>query len=128
MKLSNFNELLARLDGDLDLINEKYGLFSTEIREKLLRDIHYLFLDNIAKEIRFVFYDPENKSCIFREYCYCRDGTVDQIDRAGEFEHNSSAGIAFDLFVDFTEPFLRLPGRDQQIMLTNTEFDWYSYG
>ena len=119
--------VLKHIGDDLDAIDKAYGLLSDEEKTTLLRDIEYLFLDNIAEEIRFVFYDPHNKGpiqlvCAYSRDCIRRPSGV--MDSLAEEVHGE---LVFDVFVEFSEAFLRLDTEEQELLLGNTERDWYTY-
>jgi hypothetical protein len=119
--------VLKHIGDDLDAIDKAYGLLSDEEKTMLLRDIEYLFLDNIAEEIRFVFYDPHNKGSIHLLYAYSCDGIrrpSGVMDNLAEEVHGE---LVFDVFVEFSEAFLRLDPEEQELLLGNTERDWYTY-
>jgi hypothetical protein len=119
--------VLRHIGDDLDTIDKAYGLLSDEEKTVLLRDIEYLFLDNIAEEIRFVFHDPHNKGSIHLLYAYSNDGmrrASGVMDSLAEYAHGE---LVFDVFVEFSEAFLRLDPVEQELLLGNTERDWYTY-
>jgi len=119
--------VLKHIGDDLDAIDNAYGLLSDEEKTVLLRDIEYLFLDNIAEEIRFVFYDPRDKDSIYPLYTYSRDGMWRPSGAMGSIAEHAHGELVFDVFVEFSEAFLRLDPEDQALLLGNTERDWYTY-
>ena len=119
--------VLRHIGDDLDAIDKAYGLLSQEDKTVLLRDIEYLFLDNIAEEIRFVFYDPHNKGSIHLLYAYSRDGVRRPSGVMDGLSEYADAELVFDVFVEFSEAFLRLDPEEQTLLLGNTERDWYTY-
>jgi hypothetical protein len=119
--------VLKHIGDDLDAIDKAYGLLSDKEKAVLLRDIEYLFLDNIAEEIRIVFYDPSNKGSIHLLYAYSRDGMRRPSGVMNGLAEYARVELVFDVFVEFSEAFLRLEPEEQELLLSNTERDWYTY-
>lgn len=119
--------VLDRISEDLEAINEAYGLLSAEQKDMLLRDIEYLFLDNIVKEVRFVFYDPRQSGAIFRQHVYAPGDNRRLTDLMDSLKGEVPSGLVFDVFVEFTEGFLQLEPEEQRLLLGNTEREWYTY-
>jgi len=115
--------LLARIDDDLILINDRFDILSQDQLSMLYRDIKYVFLDNIAKEIRLVFYDPATQN-VYWENKYTRDGSAQS---EGDINSNGiKKELVFDVFIDFTHAFLNLHANDRKVLLNNTELDWFT--
>jgi hypothetical protein len=127
MELLTCQRVFARIDEDIDTINRSYGLMSSEHKDMLLKDIKYLLLDNIAREIRLVFYDPQNRDSVFFQYVYALDARTDPGSGAHNRRGEPPMEAAFDVFVEFTEGFLRLDSEDQTLLLQNTELDWFTH-
>lgn len=120
--------VLERISEDLEAINQAYGLLSADQKSMLLRDIEYLFLDNIVKEVRFVFYDSRDKGVIFRQYVYAPGHNPRPHDIMDILRGELPRGLVFDVFVEFTEGFLQLELEEQRLLLGNTERQWFTYG
>jgi len=127
MELVALRKVLERISEDLDAIDEAYGLLSSDQKAVLLRDIEYLFVDNIAEEIRFVFYDPRNRGSVFLQYVYSPDGIRRPSGMIDAMKEDIPGELVFDVFVEFTEAFLHLEPEQQNQLLRNTERDWYAY-
>ena len=127
MEPASLANVLEQIGDDLDAIDKAYGLLSDEEKSVLLRDIEYLFLDNIAEEIRFVFYDPHNKGFIYPLCTYSRDGVRRPPGVMDSLSEHVNEELVFDVFVEFSEAFLRLDPEEQKLLLGNTERDWYTY-
>ncbi|KPA14587.1 hypothetical protein MHK_005205 [Candidatus Magnetomorum sp. HK-1] len=121
--MTKLEKLLYRIADDLKSINNKFDILTHEQLNMLYRDIRYVFLDNIAQEIRLVFYDPKLNNTYW-EYKYSKDGTA-QLD--GDIHSDSIIeDLVFDVFIDFTKPFLGLQSDDRDVLLNNTELDWFT--
>jgi len=127
MNAADLEKVLVQLNTDFDLLDDVYGILSTAQRDLLIDDIGYLFLDNIAREIRFAFYNPDNQDLILFQYVYSRKGQVESPDAAGRIEKVSNGNIAFDVFIDFTDAFLELDNQHQELLLKNTELEWCTF-
>ncbi|MBF0397858.1 MAG: hypothetical protein HQK78_13850 [Desulfobacterales bacterium] len=123
MKNLGIDKLILQIQADLEIINKNFSIIPSAQRVKLLRDIKYVFLDNIAKEIKFAFYDPKNKANIFRQYIYKSNGETQNLGNMYLIE--KAKNIAFDVFIEFTDTFLGLDTKFQNLLLKNTEYEWY---
>jgi len=121
--MTKLEKLLYRIGDDLKLINNKFDILTKEQLNMLYRDIKYVFLDNIAQTIRLVFYDPKSNNAYW-EYKYSKDGTA-HIE--GDIHSDSVKDeLVFDVFIDFTKQFLGLHSDDRDVLLNNTELDWFT--
>jgi len=126
MNTALLDKTLNRIEADLQAISSRYGLITPDLRPVLIKDIKYLLLDNIARGIKLVFYNPDLDGRILFEYEY----TVDDLHgppREDKPLHDFSTDISFDIFIEFTDEFLSLDKRIQTLILQNTEFEWYPY-
>ena len=126
MNTALLDKTLTRIEADLQTINSRYGLITSDLQPVLIKDIKYLLLDNIAKGIKLVFYNPDSDGQILFEYVY----TLDDLDRSPREEkslEDFSTDISFDIFIEFTDEFLSLDKKIQTLILQNTEFEWYPY-
>ncbi len=116
--------MLEMVEHDLSLINSTFEIMSSKDELKLSKDIKYLLLDNIAEKIRFAFYDVTNRDDVLYQYIYKNNGLADKSDFPDSFD-GFSGDIAFDVFIDFTETFLELRKQERDMLLNNTEYDWF---
>lgn len=121
------DHLLEDMGKDLEAINKAHGLLSQEQKGALLRDIEYLFMDNIAEEIRFVFYDPLNRDSVFLQSVYARDTIRKPSTVFDDLKGELPQELVFDIFVVFSKGFLQLESGEQELLLGNTERNWYTY-
>ncbi len=119
------DKMLETIEEDLSLINKTFEIMSSRDQLKLSKDIKYLLLDNIAEKIRFAFYDIDNKDDILYQYIYKNNGMAEKPDLADSFDLFAGEAIAFDVFIDFTDSFLDLKKQERDILLNNTEYDWF---
>ncbi len=127
MNAAELQKVLVQINADFDLLNNVCQILSTAQKDLLIDDIGYLFLDNIAKEIRFAFYNPDNQDVILFQYVYGRNGQTQSPDAVGRNQKESIGDIAFDVFIDFTDAFLELDGQHQDLLLKNTELEWRTF-
>ncbi|MBF0467389.1 MAG: hypothetical protein HQK61_00650 [Desulfamplus sp.] len=123
--LAQLDDMVERMEHDLGLINSTFEIMSSKEQKKLSKDIKYLLLDNIAKKIRFTFYDIKNRDAVLYQYIYRNNGVADKSDFPGSFDNFKDDSIAFDVFIDFTDTFLALRKQDRDTLLQNTEYDWF---
>ncbi|MBF0204704.1 MAG: hypothetical protein HQK67_10425 [Desulfamplus sp.] len=123
--LAQLDNMLETMERDLILINSTFEIVSSKEEAKLLKDIKYLLLDNIARKIRFLFYDISNKDDILYQYVYRNNGVADKPDSPDSLDDFVGDAIAFDVFIDFTDTFLSLRKQDRDLLLQNTEYDWF---
>ncbi|MBF0573976.1 MAG: hypothetical protein HQK69_09490 [Desulfamplus sp.] len=119
------DEMLKFIEHDLNLINRTFEIMSSKEELKLSKDIKYLLLDNIAEKIRFAFYNVNNKEDILYQYLYKNNGAAEKSDLPDSFDNITGETIAFDVFIDFTENFLALKKNERDLLLNNTEYDWF---
>nr|WCC90916.1 hypothetical protein [Desulfobacteraceae bacterium] len=123
MLMPQLETMLDQIEHDLLSINHTFNILSLEQLHMLHRDMKYVFLDNIAEMIRLVFYDPKSNT-IYWEYIYSKDGNA-QVK--GDMQHDMvSDDLIFDVFIDFTKTFLCLHRDERQLLLNNTELDWFT--
>jgi hypothetical protein len=123
MAMNKLENLLDHIDTELHMINDRFDILSDDQLNMLYRDIKYVFMDNIASEIRLVFYDPTTKKNYW-ENKYSIDGSA-QSD--GDIYSNAIKNdLVFDVFIDFTNAFLHLHSDDRHVLLNNTELDWFT--
>lgn len=127
MNSADLEKMIVQINKDFDLLNDVYGILSTAQKDLLIGDIGYLFLDNIAWEIRFAFYNPDNPDCILFQYVYHRYGQTENPDAVQRIKKESLADMAFDVFIDFTDAFLELDSQGQDLLLKNTELEWRTF-
>ena len=127
MNAADLEKVLEQINTDFDLLNNVYGILSTAQKDLLIDDIGYLFLDNIATEIRFAFYNSGNQDVILFQYVYSSNGLQESPDAAGRIQKDSIGDIAFDVFIDFTDAFLELDSQQQDLLLKNTELEWRTF-
>lgn len=127
MEYMSLQSLLERIREDLKTLDKAYGLLSTDQEAMLLRDIEYLFLDNVARDIRFVFLDSERKDSVVFQQVYMPGAKPRCADMMGLLQAERDKELVFDVYVSFTEGFLRLDPEEQKLVLGNTERDWYTY-
>lgn len=127
MNATDLEKVLVQINTDFDLLNNVYGILSSAQKDLLIDDIGYLFLDNIAAEIRFAFYNPGSQDVILFQYAYGRNGLQESPDVAGRIQKESIGDIAFDVFIDFTDAFLELDSQQQDLLLKNTELEWRTF-
>ena len=123
--LARLDKMLKMIEQDLGLINKTFKIMSLEEELKLLKDIKYLLLDNIARKIRFAFYDINNKDDVLYQYVYRNNGSAQKDTLPDTSEVFCGENLAFDVFIDFNDTFLKLDGLDKDILLQNTEYDWF---
>ncbi|MBF0232007.1 MAG: hypothetical protein HQK62_00850 [Desulfamplus sp.] len=123
--LAQLDSMLEIMEQDLGLINSTFKIMSLKEEQKLSKDIKYLLLDNIARKIRFSFYDISNKDDVLYEYIYKINGVAEKTDFPESFDDFHVDTIAFDVFIDFTETFLSLRKQQRDTLLGNTEYDWF---
>ncbi|MBF0228378.1 MAG: hypothetical protein HQK63_02105 [Desulfamplus sp.] len=119
------DEMLQFMEHDLNLINSTFEIMSSKDELKLAKDIKYLLLDNIAEKIRFAFYNVSNREDILYQYLYKNNGITEKSDLPDSFDDMAGKTIAFDVFIDFTENFLALKKSERDMLLNNTEYDWF---
>ena len=119
------DKMLGVIEQDLNLINKTFEILSMKEESKLLRDIKYLLLDNIAKKIRLAFYDINDKDDVLYQYVYRNNGSVEKDVLPATIENFSGENLAFDVFIDFKDAFLELDSSDKDMLLQNTEYDWF---
>lgn len=119
------DKMLNVVERDLGLINKTFQIMSSEAELKLLKDIKYLLLDNIAKKIRFAFYDINNKDDVSYQYVYRNTGSVEKEHLPDTRDDFFGENLAFDVFIDFNDNFLKLDSLNKNILLQNTEYDWF---
>jgi hypothetical protein len=120
------NRILGRLAADLEAAHRVCGVLSVEEKERMLDDLRYLLLDNIADEIRFDFYVPDQPEGDWYRSVYRRDGEISKQGSVGGIDGLPVKNIAFDVSIDFMAPFLSLEQRCKNHLLGNTEFVWHS--
>ena len=60
--MTQLETMLDQIEDDLVSINSSFGFLSNDQLYMLHRDIKYVFLDNIAHNIRLVFYNPKTNA------------------------------------------------------------------
>ncbi len=120
-------KVIVQINTDFDLLNDVYGILSAAQKDLLIDDIGYLFLDNIAREIRFAFYNPDNPDFILFQHVYHRNGKTKGPAVAQRIKKEFIADMAFDVFIDFTDAFLALDSQYQDLLLKNTELEWRTF-
>jgi len=120
----SLNRLYLNISNDLKYIHAIYGILTNKQLEMLTRDIQYVFMDNIAKEIKLCFYDPDNKKKIYSQYIYTNKG--ESIIKGNLDINKTSDKLAFDVFIEFTDTFQKIDKQLREILLNNTELDWFS--
>nr|ASQ41168.1 hypothetical protein [Candidatus Magnetananas rongchenensis] len=121
--MSSLETMLIRIEDDLRDINEKFGILSEKELRMLSRDIKYVFLDNIAKEIKLVFYDHDDTDVVYSEYVYSIAGSV-KIKGDMSVEDTDNKNVVFDVFIEFMDDFQKLNSQLRNILLKNTELEW----
>lgn len=119
------DKMVETMEQDLNLINNTFEIMSSKEQLRLSKDIKYLLLDNIAEKIRFAFYDVRNKGDVLYQYIYKNNGLAEKSDLPDSFECFVGESIAFDVFIDFTDTFLELRKQERDMLLNNTEYDWF---
>lgn len=119
------DKLFYWIKHDLDFINQLFRIVSPEQKRELFRDIKYVFLDHIAREVRFVFYDTNDKSSVYYQYIYTSNGEKKEKGSFQLIDLSLELRVAFDVFIEFTDPFLELDKKMQSLLLNNTEYDWH---
>ncbi|MBF0241687.1 MAG: hypothetical protein HQK64_04325 [Desulfamplus sp.] len=126
LSIEKLDKMLEVMESDLSLISSSFQIMSSKEQLKLSNDIKYLLLDNIAQKIRFVFYDVGNRDDILCQYIYNNNGFAQKPHFfESSFDRYRGETIAFDVFIDFTDSFLSLKRQDRDILLNNTEYDWF---
>lgn len=117
---------LSQIEVSLDFISNRYGLLSREQQPVLLKDIKYLLLDNIAKEIKLIFYNPDRPNQVFLEYVYTASKISEPRNMLDDILGSPGpSAVAFDVYIEFTSAFLSLDRETQDLLQRNTEFEWY---
>jgi len=125
IKISNLEETLCSIEEYLSNTCKVYRLITDEQNRVLLRDIQYLLFDNIAEEVKLVFYDPGKRIKLLE--CLCTvDGLTEILNIVDKSTNNDSVDIAIDAIFKFTDTFLSISKETQKIMLCTTEFVWQS--
>jgi hypothetical protein len=125
--LAAFEKIIERLAMDLDAAHRICGVLSIEEKEKMLDDLRYLLMDNIADKIRFDFYAPHEPEGEWFRSVYRRDGGVSQKGSVGGIDGLTVENIAFDVSIEFMAPFLSLEKSCMDHLLGNTEFVWHTH-
>ena len=114
------------MEADLEFVSRTCGILTDSQKAKILRDIIYVFMDHIAREIRFVFYDRVDRDVIYFENVYHPDGRTEKVHPLNLEKPISGDDAAFDVLIGFTHSFLSLESRYQDLLMGNTEHDWYT--
>ncbi len=125
MERNSLDKMFYWIDHDLDFINQLFRLVSSEEKRELFRDIKYVFLDQIAREVRFVFYEEESKSTIYYQYIYTSSGERKEKGSFQLVDLSLEPHVAFDVFIEFTDSFLKMDKKKQSFLLNNAEYEWH---
>ncbi|HIJ90583.1 MAG: hypothetical protein OEV89_07425 [Desulfobulbaceae bacterium] len=115
---------LSQIEESLDLITAT-GLLTREQKPVLLKDIKYLLLDNIAKEIKLIFYNPDRPDQVFLEYVYTSSMISEPRNMLDDILSSDPSAVAFDVYIEFTRAFHGLDRNLRDLLQKNTEFEWY---
>ena len=76
--------------------------------------------------VKLVLYDPEDRNRIVLEKTYTKN-SCDPLNQMFNISDEYS-GMAFDVITEFTDTFSTIDSKMQNLLLKNTEFEWYLYG
>ncbi|MBF0528243.1 MAG: hypothetical protein HQK55_03015 [Deltaproteobacteria bacterium] len=126
-RIITLQELLARIDQDMRLMEQTYGLVTNETGAGLARDIKYLLADQIASRMWIGLYDPADRATILVEYTYTQDDSAWISEIISRWGYRRPTHMAFDVALEFTPEFQALDDETRSLLLDNTELNWRPY-